>query len=234
MIKEATASGPLLQEVISYHCTRWPTVSPNKQLLPSFQRKSSLSEVDGVLLFAEQVIIPSFLQNRTLKQFHFAHKGVSCMKALARGYVYWLNMDKQLEDLTRICAKCQLAAKLPCKSKLSSWPVPDSPWSCLHIDFVGPTNGQSFLIVVDAYSKWPEIFPMSHVTSEETISQIQKIFSRFGLPETLVSDNGTAFSSVKFPLSANKMVSTTFVHHHSIHSQMVRLNVSWILSKESF
>ena len=85
MIKEATASDPLQQEVISYHHTRWPTVSPNKQLLPFFQRKSSLSEVDGVLLFAEWVIIPSSLQNRTLKQFHFGHQGVSRMKALARG-----------------------------------------------------------------------------------------------------------------------------------------------------
>ena len=65
MIKEATASDPLLQEVISYHHTRWPTVYPNKQLLPFYQRKSSLSEVDGVLLFAERVIIPSSLQNRT-------------------------------------------------------------------------------------------------------------------------------------------------------------------------
>ena len=120
------------------------------------------------------------------------------MKALACGYVYWPNMDKQLEDLARICTKCQLAAKSPRKSTLSSWPVPDSTWSRLHIDFAGPTCGQSFLVVVDAYSKWPEIFPMSRITSEETISKLQKIFSRFGLLETLVSDNGTTFSSVKF------------------------------------
>ena len=118
MIKKATASDPLLQEVISYHHTRWPTVSPYKQLLPFYQRKSSLSEVDGVILFAERVIIPSSLQNRTLKQFHFGHQGVSRMKALARGYVYWPNMDKQLEDLARTCTKCQLVAKSPHKSTL--------------------------------------------------------------------------------------------------------------------
>ena len=107
-------------------------------------------------------------------------------------------MVTSIEDLICTCAKCQLAAKSPHKSTLSSWPVPDSSWSCLHIDFVGPTNGQPFLVVVDANSKWPEIFPMSRITSEETISKLQKIFSRFGPPETLVSDNGTTFSSVKF------------------------------------
>ena len=93
MIKEPTASDPLLQEVISYYRTRWPTVFPNKQLLPFFQRKSSLSVVDGVLLFGERVIIPSSLKNRTLKQFHFGHQGVSRMKALARGQI-WINRLK--------------------------------------------------------------------------------------------------------------------------------------------
>ena len=39
---------------------------------------------------------------------------------------------------------------------------------------------------------------MSRITSEETISKLHKIFCRFGLLETLVSDNGTAFSSIKF------------------------------------
>ena len=39
---------------------------------------------------------------------------------------------------------------------------------------------------------------MSRITSKETISKLQKIFSRFGLPETLVSDNVTAFSSANF------------------------------------
>ena len=120
MIKEATASDPQLQEVIYYHRTRWPTVSPNKQLLPFYQQKSSLFEADGVLLFSEWLIIPSSLQNGTHTQFHFGHQGVSCMKALARGYVYWQNIDKQLEDLAHTCAKCQLAAKSPCKSTFSS------------------------------------------------------------------------------------------------------------------
>ena len=39
---------------------------------------------------------------------------------------------------------------------------------------------------------------MSRITSEETIFELQKFFSRFGLPEILVSNNSTAFSSVKF------------------------------------
>ena len=120
------------------------------------------------------------------------------MKALARGYVYWPNMDKQLEELVKSCTKCQLVAKSPRKTKLYSWPIPESPWSRLHIDFAGLINGQHYLILVDAYSKSPEVFHMNHPTSSETVRKLQEIFSRFGTPEILVSDNGNAFTSVEF------------------------------------
>lgn len=49
------------------------------------------------------------------------------MKALAHSYVYWSNMNKQLEELVRTCSKCQLAAKSLWKNTLNSWPIPDSP-----------------------------------------------------------------------------------------------------------
>ncbi len=91
-----------------------------------------------------------------------------------------------------------MVAKSPRKTKLYSWPIPESPWSRLHIDFAGPINGQHYLILVDAYSKWPEVFHMNHPTSSETVRKLQEIFSRFGTPEILVSDNGTAFTSAEF------------------------------------
>ena len=107
-------------------------------------------------------------------------------------------MDKQLKELVKSCTKSQLVAKSPQKTKLYSWPIPESPWSQLHIDFAGPINGQHYLILVDAYSKWPEVFHMNHPTSSETVRKLQEIFSRFGTPKILVSDNGTAFISAEF------------------------------------
>ena len=47
-----------------------------------------------------------------------------------------------------------------------------------------------FLIVVDAYSKWPEVIRMSSSTSSETTKVLLSLFSRHGLPDKLVSDNG--------------------------------------------
>ena len=81
---------------------------------------------------------------------------------------------------------------------LDSWKRPERPWSRLHADYAGPFLGKMFLIVVDAYSKWLEVIPVSSATSLSTIEQFRSIFSIHGLPEVLVTDNGTAFTSTEF------------------------------------
>ena len=130
------------------------------------------------------MIVPPSLQDRGIKQFYNGHQGISCMKALVRTYVYWPNMDKQLKELAHKCSNCQLAAKSLRKTTLSSWPISESPWSCLHIDLAGPISGQCFFfLLIDAYSKWPEIFQMSRIPTNETILKLKQIFSRFRIPD---------------------------------------------------
>ena len=74
---------------------------------------------------------------------------------------------------------------------------PDAPWKRLHVDFTGPFLGKTFFILVDAHSKWPEVVTMSSTTSQSTI-EVLRSFSRYGLPEQIVSDNGTQFTSDEF------------------------------------
>lgn len=57
---------------------------------------------------------------------------------------------------------------------------------------------EMFLIAVDAHSKWPEVIPMKSTTSEKTISVLRSIFSRNGLSEQIVSDNGPQYTSDEF------------------------------------
>ncbi|KAL3194428.1 hypothetical protein MRX96_016220 [Rhipicephalus microplus] len=66
------------------------------------------------------------------------------------------------------------------------------------MDFAGPFQGQTFLIVVDSYSKWLEVIPTSSMTSQTVISALQKLFATHGLPDTIVSDNGAQFKSTEF------------------------------------
>ena len=54
------------------------------------------------------------------------------------------------------------------------------------------------MVVVDAHSKWPEVHLMSSTTTFKTIQVLRGLFSRYGLPEVLVSDNGPQFTSSEF------------------------------------
>lgn len=55
-----------------------------------------------------------------------------------------------------------------------------------------------FLVAVDAHSKWPEVYVMQRTTAYHTIQCLQDLFSRFGVPETIVTDNGPQFVSEEF------------------------------------
>uniref|UniRef100_A0A8R1IV69 Reverse transcriptase n=1 Tax=Caenorhabditis japonica TaxID=281687 RepID=A0A8R1IV69_CAEJA len=96
------------------------------------------------------------------------------------------------------CTDCQAAAKNPVKTTLEPWPATSSPFERVHIDYAGPINDTYYLVVIDAYSKWPEILPTKSITTTATITLLNPIFARYGNPRTLVSDNGTQFTSSEF------------------------------------
>ena len=65
------------------------------------------------------------------------------------------------------------------------------------MDFAGPFQGKIILIIIDSHSKWIEAFPTNSSTSS-TVTRT--LFSQFGLPEVLVTDNayGSCFVSEEF------------------------------------
>lgn len=80
--------------------------------------------------------------------------------------------------------------------------MPEAPWQRIHVDFAGPFEERMVLVIIDAHSKWPEVYVMKLTTTEKTIQKLGEVFSCFGFPERLVSDNGPQFVSQGF-LQAN-------------------------------
>ena len=55
-----------------------------------------------------------------------------------------------------------------------------------------------FLVVVDSFAKWLEVAVVSAATSKNTIDKLREMFARHGIPGTMVTDNGTPFTSFEF------------------------------------
>ena len=75
--------------------------------------------------------------------------------------------------------------------------LPEKPWSRIHVDHAINFMGNNWLIVTDAYSK----YPCTHQTISTSIqATTTEDFAHLGYPHTIVSDNATTFSSAEFQL----------------------------------
>ncbi|XP_026520930.1 uncharacterized protein K02A2.6-like, partial [Notechis scutatus] len=176
----------------------WPEKDNDKSFRIFRNRQTELSLQKGCLLWGDRVVIPEKLQGKVLKLLHEGHPGIVRTKALARSYAWWPGMDKEIEAWVARCSRCQETRPNPPAAPILEWETPRGPWSRIHIDFAGPTRGNTFLITVDAYSNWLEVSNMKTTTTEAVTRVLNKLFATHGLPDVIVSDNGPQFTSLEF------------------------------------
>uniref|UniRef100_A0A5S6Q373 RNA-directed DNA polymerase n=1 Tax=Trichuris muris TaxID=70415 RepID=A0A5S6Q373_TRIMR len=196
-IAQFTQRDPELSRVLNWVWKGWPTKS-EAGFQAYFMKRNELTVHKKCLLWGNRVVIPKEGQQRVLDELHLTHPGVVRMKALARSYVWWPNIDSDIERYVGTCTVCQEHQHAPPRASIHPWEVPRNPWSRLHVDFAGPFQGERFLVVVDAYSKWLEVKRMTSTTAANTIKVLRELFATHGLPDSIVSDNGPQFTSDEF------------------------------------
>ena len=117
---------------------------------------------------------------------------------LAKETVFWPNITQDIINFIKQCKICmKFKSSLP-KEPLRCYDIPNLPWERLSCDLF-ELYGKTYLIVVDSFSKYPEVEEMNAGTSSDTvIKKLKSIFSRHGIPKQFVSDNGPQFSSAAF------------------------------------
>ena len=196
-VQKANRTDPVLGQVQLFLKKGWPKRVP-EPLQPFWHRRWELTEEGGCVLWGFRVVVPSKLQQKVLGMLHETHMGIVRMKSIARSYVWWPGIDRDIETMVKACEECQAVKSAPAKTPLHPWVWPPKPWQRIHIDYAGPFRGRMFLLIVDAHSKWPEVREVGSTTSAKTIEVLRQLFSVFGLPEQLVSDNGPQFASDDF------------------------------------
>ena len=170
----------------------------DKSLTPFTSVKNGLTVDAGCLLYGSRVVIPTRQQARLLSELHATHMGVVKMKSLAREYIWWPGLNKEIESTASKCKGCARFRKKPAPVPLTHWPWATRPMERVHVDFA-EYKGVQLLIVIDAFSKYIWTFVMNKdTTTPRLLRQLDSIFADRGLPTTIVSDNGPQFTSQMF------------------------------------
>ena len=100
-----------------------------------------MTELDGCIIWCSRVLIPPQAHEHILAELHGGHLGGARMKSLARRYVWWPGMDRQIEETVKACPECQQTQPAPLVAPLSGLPgrghwytliLPDR-WTVTHI-----------------------------------------------------------------------------------------------------
>lgn len=198
-VKLETRNDPILNQVLGYCLHGWPDKENlAREVLPYYNKLEQLHVELGCVFWGYRIIIPAKLRSSMLKELHLSHLGVNKCKAIARSYFWWPNLDLDVEKMCSNCKICTTFRNNPPKITFNPWPLAIRPWSRLHLDFLGPIFNRKYLIIVDTYTKWIEVFELSSTNAINAINKLRILFATFGLPDTIVSDNGPPFTSTEF------------------------------------
>ena len=107
-IKEATAYDPSLKELKEMIKPGWPeTKSQTPANIQIYWNvRDELSEVEGVLLKKDRIIVPSSMRKEMLQRIHQGHMGIGKSKQRARDVLYWPGMNSQISHMISRCTIC--------------------------------------------------------------------------------------------------------------------------------
>ena len=138
-------------------------------------------------------------------------EGLTKCKLKAKETVYWPGLNEHLEQLILNCQLClkysQSKHKQPPHMSLG-WEIPIHRWTKLATD-IFYFEGESYLLLVDYTSQFPIVHKLNSMTAQHVINHFKLIFSEYGWPDTLVSDNGPCYASEASSKSGKNIMWTT-------------------------
>ena len=157
-----------------------------------------------------KIVVPENQRTLVIEQCHnpplSAHFGFhKTLEKVQRDY-YWPKSNANVRDFIRNCEICKAIkpSNQIHKAPMGNFREPLRPWHMIYLDFIGPfprskTGNSYILTVVDSFSKFVHAHPLRLATSKQLIKFLRNnVFLIFGVPEIVVSDNGSQFVSNDF------------------------------------
>ncbi|KAL9976934.1 hypothetical protein ACROYT_G014281 [Oculina patagonica] len=142
------------------------------------------------LFKGSRVVIPRVMRPEVKSRIHSSHLGVEACLRKARDTVFWPNMNAEVRDLIKQCSICNEFQAKNQKQPTQSHQIPDRPWSRVAADQF-KIHGKEYIVLVDFYSDFIEVKQLQETTSSSVIE-----FLKYGIADTLVTDNSHVIGSL--------------------------------------
>ena len=195
-IKRETAKDEVLQILKQTVLQGWPDEKREVHTLvcPYFHARDEMTVQDCLLFRGERIIIPSSMKSEIKERLHSGHMGVDSILRRARDCIYWPNMNTDIRDMAKECETCLQFSKSNQRETLMSHELPSRPWEKVGSD-IFTLHDKNYLILVDYYSNFIEVDKLENLMSKTVIKKLKAHYARYGIPNTLISDNGLQYAS---------------------------------------
>ena len=183
--------------------------------------------IDGLGETWKQIMVPKSLRIHVMEVAHDSifggHLEVQKTKDRIQTNFYWPRMHNDVSGFCRSCDVCQKTVDkgTVARAPLGEMPLIDTPFKRVAVDLVGPITPASerghryILTLVDYAIRYPEAVPLKNIDTETVAEALLDIYSRLGIPEEILSDQGTQFVSscmqeVSRLLSINRLTTTPY------------------------
>ena len=195
-LQRSTGQDDTLQILETTILTRW---SLQKEEVPikireHWSYRDELTVHNGVLFKGSRVVIPPLLRPEVKSRIHSSHLAVEACLRKARNTVFWPSMNAEVRDQIKQCSICNEFQAKNQKLPMQSHKLPDHPWSRVATDQF-KLHSKDYIALVDFYSDFIEVKKLEENTSSSVIEFFKEQLSRYGIPDTVVTDNGPQFSS---------------------------------------
>jgi len=195
-LQNATKADATLMELMLVVQQGWPD---DRSLVPVSIRqyytfRDEITVQNGVLFKGQRIIVPRSMQEIMLKKTHSTHQGIEACIRRAKDSLFWIGMGTQIQELVSQCSICNSMKPNQQKESMMSYEIPERPWQIVAQDLF-KCNNEDYLITVDFYSDYWEVDKMPDTLSTTVIECTKEHFSRHGIPNTIITDNGPQFIS---------------------------------------
>ena len=198
-LQKTTEEDPVLQTLKNTILVGWPD---RKEEVPLNIRdywnfRGELTLHNGILFKNQRVIIPRAMRPELTVRAHSSHQGIEACIRRAKDVVFWPAMSKDIQEAVEKCEVCAEFQNNNSKQPMQSHEIPGRPWSRVSSDLF-TLNSRDYIVLADSYSDFIEVGELRSTISSDVILFLKQQFSRHGIPDVLVTDNGPQFSSSEF------------------------------------